>query len=183
MTSLRSSIAGFASLLAAWGFGAARADPRDPKSDSFLSDAGKTSLPLAAAARGGSVPSLASLVANGCFLTLCVIRIHNTNRPFLDRTRIFSNFYSITQIVFLLRSSLRQAFKTCPHAALTVHTPTDRLPPCRRWRQVSNLSLCCHHATILFRIFFRRRKWLLLKSVGWKKSTNIDEQGGMLNEP
>ena len=74
-TSLRSSIAVSASLLAAWGFGAAPAHPRDPKSDSLLSDAGKTSLPLAAALRGGSAPSLASLVANGCFLTLCVIRI------------------------------------------------------------------------------------------------------------
>ena len=74
-TSLRSSIAVSGSLLAAWGFGAAPAHPRHPKSDSLLSDAGKTSLPLAAALRGGSAPSLASLVANGCFLTLCVIRI------------------------------------------------------------------------------------------------------------
>ena len=74
-TSLRSSIASFASLLAAWGFGAAPANPRDPKSDSLPHDAGKTSLPLVSALRGGSAPSLASLVANGCFLTLCVIRI------------------------------------------------------------------------------------------------------------
>ena len=61
-TSLRSSIAVSASLLAAWGFGAAPAHPRHPKSDSLLSDAGKTSLPLAAALRGGSAASLPSLV-------------------------------------------------------------------------------------------------------------------------
>ena len=70
-----SSIAVSASLLAAWGFGAAPAHPRDPKSDSLLSDPGKTSLPLAAALRGGRAPSLASLVANRCFLPLCVMRI------------------------------------------------------------------------------------------------------------
>ena len=74
-TSLRNSIAVPASLLTAWGFGAAPAHPSDPKGDSLLSDAGKTSLPLAAALRRGSAPSLASLVANGCFLTWCVIRI------------------------------------------------------------------------------------------------------------
>ena len=74
-TSPRSSIAVSVSLLAAWGFGAAPAHPRHPKSDSLLSDAGKTSLPLAAALRGGSALSLASLVANGCLLTLCVDRI------------------------------------------------------------------------------------------------------------
>ena len=74
-TSLRRSIAISGSLLAAWGFGAALAHPRHLKSDSLLSDAGQTRLPLAAALRVGSVPSLASLVANGCFLTLRVIRI------------------------------------------------------------------------------------------------------------
>ena len=74
-TSLRSLIAISASLLPAWGFGAAPAHPRHPESDSLLSNAGKTSLSLAAALRGGSAPSLASLVANGCFLTLRVIRI------------------------------------------------------------------------------------------------------------
>ena len=73
--SLRSSIAVSRSLLAAWGFGAAPAHPRHSKSDSLLSDAGKTSFPLAAALRGGSAPSLVSLVANGCFFTSCVIRI------------------------------------------------------------------------------------------------------------
>ena len=72
-TSLRSSIAVSPSLLATWGFGAAPAHPRDPKSDILLAGAGKTSLPLAAALRGGRAPSLASLVANGCFLTSCVI--------------------------------------------------------------------------------------------------------------
>ena len=63
------------SLVPAWGFGAAPAHPSDPKSDRLLGGAGKTSPPLAAALRGGSAPSLASLVAKGCFLTLCVIRI------------------------------------------------------------------------------------------------------------
>ena len=72
-TSLRSSIAVSASLLAAWGFGVAPAHLRHAKSDGLLSDAGKTSLPLAATLRGGSAPSVASLVANGCFLILCVI--------------------------------------------------------------------------------------------------------------
>ena len=75
-TSLISLIAVSALLLAAWGFGAAPAHPRHPKSDSLLSDAGKTSLRLAAALRGGSSPSFASLVANdGYFLTLYVTRI------------------------------------------------------------------------------------------------------------
>ena len=69
-TSLGSSIAVSASLLAAWGFGAAPAHPRHPKSDSLLSDAGKTCLPLAAALRGGSAPSLASLVAKRVFVDL-----------------------------------------------------------------------------------------------------------------
>ena len=68
-TSFRSS------MLVAWGFGAALAHPRNPKSNSLLSGADKTSLPLAAALRGGRAPSLASLVANGCFLTSCVLRI------------------------------------------------------------------------------------------------------------
>ena len=73
-TSLRSSIAVSTSLLPAWGFEAAPAHPRDPKSDSLLAGAGKTSLQLAAALRGGRAPSRASLVANDCFVTLCVIR-------------------------------------------------------------------------------------------------------------
>ena len=72
-SSLRSSIAVSPSLLPAWGLRAAH--PRDPKSDSLLSRAGKTSLPLAAALREGRAPSLASVVANRCFLTSCVIRI------------------------------------------------------------------------------------------------------------
>ena len=112
-TSFRSSIAVFASLLAAWGFGAAPAHPRDPKSDSLLSDTGKTSLPLAAALREGSAPSLASLVVNGCFLTFCVIRIYNTNKSFLDRTqsRIFLEFLFNYENIIQLRSSLRRALK------------------------------------------------------------------------
>ena len=73
MTLLRSSIAVSPSLLAACGFGAAPTHPSDPKSNSLLSGTDKTSLPLAAALRGGRAPSLASLVANGCLLTLCVI--------------------------------------------------------------------------------------------------------------
>ena len=47
-TLFRSSFAVSASLLAAWGFGAAPAHPSDPKSDSFLSGASRTRLPLAA---------------------------------------------------------------------------------------------------------------------------------------
>ena len=73
-TSLRSSIAVSASLLAAWRFGAAPDHPRDPKSDSLLSNAGKTSLPLATALRGGRASPLASSVANRR-LTLYVVRI------------------------------------------------------------------------------------------------------------
>ena len=58
------------SLLLAWGFRAAPARPRNPKSDNFLAGAGQNKLlPLAAAFRGGRVSSLASFVTNGC----CVI--------------------------------------------------------------------------------------------------------------
>ena len=62
-TSLRSLIAVSASLLAAWGFGAAPAHPRHSVNDTLLSDAGKTSL---AAGRGapGRKRSVARLV--GC---------------------------------------------------------------------------------------------------------------------
>ena len=74
-TSLRSAIAISPSLLPAWGSGAALAHPRDPISDSLLDVAGKTTLPLAAAMQGERAPSLASFIANGCFLTSCVIRI------------------------------------------------------------------------------------------------------------
>ena len=108
-TSLRSSIAGSSSMLAVWGFESAPAHPRDPKCDSLLSGAGKTSLPLAAALREGSAPPLASLVANGCFLTLCVIRIleHKQALP-LDRTQSskfleflfkYEKYYSIAVLV------------------------------------------------------------------------------------
>ena len=45
-TSPRSSIAVSPSLLVAWGIGTAPVYPSDPKSDSFLSGAGKPSLPL-----------------------------------------------------------------------------------------------------------------------------------------
>ena len=69
-------------LLPAQGLGAGPTHPRDPKSDILLpgiilAGADKTSLPLAAALRGGRAASVASLVANGCFLTLCVIRIYS----------------------------------------------------------------------------------------------------------
>ena len=103
-TSLRSSIAVSSSLLAAWGFRAAPAHTCDPKSDSFVSGAGKTSLPLAAALRGGRAPSLASLVANGCCLTLYVIHLglfltkkkHATihYNPFQKRVYDMSRFLS-----------------------------------------------------------------------------------------
>ena len=62
-SSLGSSIATSPSLLPAWGFGAAPAHPRDPKSDSR-----QKNLALTAALRRGSVPSLTSLIASGCFL-------------------------------------------------------------------------------------------------------------------
>ena len=88
MTSLRSSIAVYPSLLPAWGLGAAPAHAGYPKIDSPLAGAGNTSLPLAAALRGGRVPSLVSLVTNGCFLTSCVIRFfcRIQYRSFVDRT-------------------------------------------------------------------------------------------------
>ena len=69
MTSPRSSIVVSPLLLPAWGFGAAPAHPRDPKSDRPLASAGKTTLPLAEALREGRAPSLASLNPNGYFLT------------------------------------------------------------------------------------------------------------------
>ena len=101
------------SLLDVWGSEAAPADPSDRKIDSLLSGAGETNLPLAAALRGGRVPSLASLDSNRFFLTSCVIRIYNTNRSILDRTQImfFSNFSSITTAIIQLRSLSRQAVR------------------------------------------------------------------------
>ena len=108
-TSLRRSIAVSLSLLAAWGFGAAPAHPRDPKSDSLPSGAGKTGLSLAAALRGRHAPSLASLVAIGCFLASCVIRIYNTittghfdrtqSRIFLDFLFNYEKYYSMAFLV------------------------------------------------------------------------------------
>ena len=96
-TSLRSSMAVSASLLAAWVFGAAPAHPRHPKSDSLLSDAGKTSLPLAAA-----LPGVARLV--GC------------QRVFLDLVR-YSNLKHKTgpssigpKLLVLVPSYLRSIF-------------------------------------------------------------------------
>ena len=91
---LISSIAVPPSLLAAWGFGAAPAHPRHAKSDSLLSDAGKTSLPLGAPLRGGRAPSLASLVSNGCFLTSCVIRISNTKADYYADPILSFTFWS-----------------------------------------------------------------------------------------
>ena len=93
MTSLRRSM----KLLAARGFGAAPAPPRHPKSDSLLSDAGKTSLPLAAA-----LPGVARLV--GC------------QRVFLDLVR-YSNLKHKTgpssigpKLLVLVPSYLRSIF-------------------------------------------------------------------------
>ena len=62
-TWLRQSIAISGSLQAAWGFGAVLAHPRHPKSDSLLSDAGKTSLPLAAVRQALTYFSLVQLLA------------------------------------------------------------------------------------------------------------------------
>ena len=114
-TSLRSSIAVSASLLAARGFWAAPAHPRHPKSDTLLSDASETSLPLAAALRGGSASSLASLVANGLVgwqrVFLELVRYSNleqTGPSTIGRKPVFfSNFYSITKNIIQMRSSLR----------------------------------------------------------------------------
>ena len=66
-TSLRTSITASPPLLPAWGFGAALAHPRYPKSDSLRAGAGKNNLPVATALRGRRLPSLPSLVANGRF--------------------------------------------------------------------------------------------------------------------
>ena len=74
-------------LLPAWGFGAAPAHPRDLKIDSLLVGAGKKNIPLGAVLRGGRVPSLASLVANGCFWISMRYLILENNTPFLDRTQ------------------------------------------------------------------------------------------------
>ena len=95
-TSPRSSIAVSPSLLAAWGFAAAPVHPRDAKRNSLVSDAGKTSLLLGAAIRGGRVPSLASLVANGCFLTsLAFIEFRaQTGSPSIGHKAVFClNFH------------------------------------------------------------------------------------------
>ena len=74
-TSLRSSIAVPPSLLPVWGFGAAPAHRRYLKSDSLLAGASKTNLQRSAALRGGRALSLASLVANACFVASWVFRI------------------------------------------------------------------------------------------------------------
>ena len=92
------------------------AHPRDPKSDSLLSDAGRTSLPLAAALREGSAPSLASLVTNGWFLTcaLCEFRRQTGRSSIGPKTVFFSNFYSITKnttrysIAFLVKTGPKE---------------------------------------------------------------------------
>ena len=103
-TSLKRSIAVSPPLLLAWGYGAATADVRYPKSDSLLAGAGKTTLPLAA-------PPLASLVPNRCFLNACVIRtltIQIGHSSIGQKAVFFSNFYSITKTILEGRSSLRR---------------------------------------------------------------------------
>ena len=98
-------------LLPAWGFEAAPAHPRDPKNDSLLAGAGKNNLPAAAALPGGRLPSLASLVANGCFLTFVPYRypifffffLVEQNTPHLDRTDAKSYFLpNSMQLRFIL---------------------------------------------------------------------------------
>ena len=52
---------------------------------SLLAAAGQKNIPLAAALRGGREPSLASVVAHGCSLTMLCFRIlEDTRTPFLD---------------------------------------------------------------------------------------------------
>ena len=90
-TSLKSSIAVSPSPLPAWGFGAAPAHPRDSKrNESAVVSHGS---PGRTRAR---TPSLASLVATGCFLTSCVFEFRTQHRSFLDRSqsRIFREFPS-----------------------------------------------------------------------------------------
>ena len=85
-SSLRNSIAVSPSLLPAWGFGTAPAQARGPKSDRLLAGAGNNK-----ALRGGRLPSLASLVADWCFLS--IVRYSNVtiqHGPFLDRKSYFS---------------------------------------------------------------------------------------------
>ena len=91
---LRRSIAVSPSLVPAWGSRAAPAYPRDPKSDGFSCGAGKNNILVAAVLRGGRLPSLASLVANGCFLTHVRYSVLDHNTPFLGRTlsRMFRSF-------------------------------------------------------------------------------------------
>ena len=69
-TSLRSSTAISPSLLPVSGGRVAPVHPRDAYSHSLLVAAGENNLPLAAPLRGGREPSLASVVAHGCSLTL-----------------------------------------------------------------------------------------------------------------
>ena len=69
-TSLRRSIAVPSVAATRVGlFGAAPAHPTDPESDSrlLIAGTGQNNLPVAAIFRGGRLPSLASLTANGCF--------------------------------------------------------------------------------------------------------------------
>ena len=94
-TWLKTSMPVSPSLLPAWGFGAAPAHTRDPKSDSLQVGAGKINLPVVATLWGGRMPSLAWLVANGCFLTFVGIRISEHTTPFPDRTqtRVVHEFF------------------------------------------------------------------------------------------
>ena len=86
-TSLRSSIAALPSLLPAWGFRTASTRPTDPKSDRLLAGAGRKCQPPPPALRGGRVPSLATLVANGCSFTLLRFSYFTKQCASPDRTQ------------------------------------------------------------------------------------------------
>ena len=91
MTSLRRSTAISPSLLPVSAGGVAPAHPRDTWSHSLQAPAGQKNLRLAAALRGGREPSLASVVAHGCSLTLLRFFIFfyflERTAPFLDKNQ------------------------------------------------------------------------------------------------
>ena len=95
---------------------AAPAHPRETKSEGLRTGAGCTTLRLAAALRGGRALSLASLVAIGCSLTSCVIRIYNkiTGHPSIGhKSRVVLKILLNYKKKCPLRSSLRQAQTVC----------------------------------------------------------------------
>ena len=91
-----------------WGFGAAPAHPRDPKSDSQPPSRCRRqdNMPVAAALRGGRLPSLTSFGCRQLFLDLCAVfeLQHTPHHSSIGRNVVsFTIFYPITIHTIQLR--------------------------------------------------------------------------------